>query len=56
MLWGSTLMMLFVTLFAWWYAGELKANKEYARLSTFVYAAVAIGAIGTVCFLIAALL
>jgi len=49
-------MMLLLTLFAVWYGGELKAQKDSAHLGKFMYVAAAIGALGTICFLAAALI
>jgi hypothetical protein len=56
MLWSSTVMMLLLTLFAFWYARELKAQRDAAHLAKVMYVAALIGAIGTVCFFAAALI
>ncbi len=56
MLWYSAFVMLLLTLFAWWNGRQFKARKESAHLGNALYVAAALGAVGTVCFLIAALI
>jgi hypothetical protein len=56
MLWYCTVMMLLLTLFAIWYGRELKAQKDSAHLGKVMYLAAIVGAIGTLCFLAAALI
>ena len=56
MLWYSTIIMLLLTLFAWWYGNEMKAQKETAHLGNVLFVAAIVGAIGTLCFFLAALI
>jgi uncharacterized membrane protein len=56
MLWYSTIVMSLLTFFAWWNGKQFKAQKESAGLGNALYVAAAFGAVGTVCFLVAALL
>jgi hypothetical protein len=56
MLWYSAVIMLLMTLFAWWNGRQMKAQKDSAHLGNVLYVAAVIGAIGTVCFFLAALI
>ena len=56
MLWYSAVIMLLLTLFAWWYGHEMKAQKDSAHLGNVLFAAAVVGAIGTLCFFLAALI
>jgi len=56
MLWYSTIVMLLLTLFAWWNGRQFKKEKDSARMGNALYVAAAIGAFGTLCFFIAALI
>ena len=56
MLWYSTIVMLLLTLFAGWNGRQYKARPETARMGNALYVAACLGALGTICFLIAALI
>jgi len=56
MLWYSTVILLLLTLFAWWNGRQMKKQKETAYLGQALYLAAVIGVLGTLCFLIAALI
>ncbi len=56
MLWYSTIVMALLTLFAWWNGHQFKSKQETVGMGNALYVAAAIGAIGTVCFFIAALI
>ncbi len=56
MLWYSTIVMLLLTFFAWWNGREFKARADSKGMGNALYVAAAIGAFGTLCFFIAALI
>ena len=56
MLWYSTIVLFLLTLFAWWNGRQFKDRPETARMGNALYVAAAIGGVGTICFLIAALI
>lgn len=56
MLWYSTVIMLLLTLFAWWNGRQMKKQKDSAHLGQALYVAAIVGAIGTLCFFLAALI
>ena len=56
MLWFSGTTLFLLTLVAWQTARHMKADGESARLRTTYLAAAICGAIGTLCFFLAALI
>jgi hypothetical protein len=56
MLWYSTIVLFLLTFFAWWNAREFKKQKDSAAMGNALYVAAAIGAFGTLCFFLAALI
>ena len=56
MLWYSTIVMLLLTFFAWWNGRQFKKMKGHERMGNALYVAAAIGAFGTICFFLAALI
>ena len=56
MFWYSAVVMLLLTLFAWWNGRQFKAKPETAHLGNTLYAAAAVGAVGTLFFFIAAVI
>lgn len=56
MLWYSAVVMFLLTLLAWWNGKQFKAQEASAGLGSALYVAAAFGAVGTLCFFLAALL
>ena len=56
MFWYSAIVLLLLALAAWRHGKQLKADKDSAGLGNALYAAAAFGAVGALCFFVAALL